>query len=640
MPKFGLACVEKRVFRGHSLTCCRQALKCKTTLAARVRLGACLRSAFANQTKMAAAPERSAAQRPRPLFPLRADDPMVNRFQFLPVLIVLVAFSGRARGADAAVAQLDGRFHATVQPFLQTYCVTCHGKEKTEAELDLTTYSSLAAVVNDGRRGELLLERLKAEEMPPKKAKLHPPPDARRQVVKWFETMRDYESRRNAGDPGIVPARRLSNAEYDYSIRDLTGVDLKPTREFPADPSNTAGFDNSGESLAMSPSLLGKYLLAARDGSDHMFLKPIWFAFGPQRIVAETDRDIYCVRQILALYHRQNIDYADYFRAAWRFKHRRALGKPRAALADFAAADNVSSKYLATVWSALEESKEEVGPWVTLQTMWRKLPAPGNGGPGVGCQGCGDMRDYVVQLRKKVEPRFLNITAGKVGAGAQPLLIWKNVQYATHRMTFDPAQLQVAGEPPPVRGDAPEPGAADEFGPGRTRLITNSIGDPDLVVPAGQRVRYEAAFARFCRIFPDKFYMEERGRNYFDTTKDRGRYLNAGFHSLMGYFRDDQPLYELILDRQQQQELDELWLEMDFVASATARMYTQYYTTGGHLGGGGRLVNATPADATASKAMDEDVTAESRIKQLEARYLADASSGDETGIKAVRDYLF
>jgi hypothetical protein len=53
-------------------------------------------------------------------------------------------------------------------------------------------------------------------------------------VVKWFQALRDYETRRNAGDPGIVLARRLSNVEYDYSIRDLTGVDLKPMDYFQA----------------------------------------------------------------------------------------------------------------------------------------------------------------------------------------------------------------------------------------------------------------------------------------------------------------------------------------------------------------------------------------------------------------------
>ena len=69
-------------------------------------------------------------------------------------------------------------------------------------------------------------------------------------------TSQRFEAERNAGDPGPVLARRLSNAEYDYTIRDLTGVDIRPTREFPVDPANEAGFDNSGESLAMSPALL------------------------------------------------------------------------------------------------------------------------------------------------------------------------------------------------------------------------------------------------------------------------------------------------------------------------------------------------------------------------------------------------
>ncbi len=149
----------------------------------------CVRGAFATQTKMVALLARLSL--PCPLFPVLADDRMRNPSPFILVQIALVAFSEKpqARGADAPAAQLDGRFRTTVQPFLRTYCVTCHGKEKTEAELDLTTYSSLATVVNDGRRGELLLERLKAEEMPPKKATLHPPLGARSQkVVKWFES--------------------------------------------------------------------------------------------------------------------------------------------------------------------------------------------------------------------------------------------------------------------------------------------------------------------------------------------------------------------------------------------------------------------------------------------------------------------
>src|SRR6185295_12191557 len=99
---------------------------------------------------------------------------------------------------------------------------------------------------------------------------------------------------------GPVLARRLSNAEYDYTIRDLTGVDIRPTREFPVDPANQAGFDNSGESLSMSPALLKKYLQAAKDVSDHLLLKPDGtIGFAPHPVIADTDRDKYCVLRIV-----------------------------------------------------------------------------------------------------------------------------------------------------------------------------------------------------------------------------------------------------------------------------------------------------------------------------------------------------
>ena len=309
------------------------------------------------------------------------------------LLPFLVMIGSTVYGADAIVTRLERRFQATIQPLLQTYCVTCHGKEKTEAELDLTAYSSMAAVLNDGRRWSLVLERIQDEEMPPAKAKQHPSPEIRRQAVDWFRALRDYETLRHAGDPGIVLARRLSNAEYDYSIRDLTGVDLKPTREFPLDPSNTAGFDNSGESLAMTPALLNKYLKAAREVAGHLYLKRDGFAFAPTQMIVETDRDQFFVQQIIAFYHRQNIELADYFRAAWNHKHRATLGQPRATLADSAATGKVSAKYLATVWATLEGQPEEIGPLAKLQTLWRNLPSPEKTQPDVARKGCEAMRD-------------------------------------------------------------------------------------------------------------------------------------------------------------------------------------------------------------------------------------------------------
>ena len=59
-------------------------------------------------------------------------------------------------------------------------------------------------------------------------------------------------------------ARRLSNAEYDRTIHDLTGADLRPTREFPADGAGGEGFDNAAEALVLSPIHAEKYMEAAK----------------------------------------------------------------------------------------------------------------------------------------------------------------------------------------------------------------------------------------------------------------------------------------------------------------------------------------------------------------------------------------
>src|SRR5262245_2275276 len=198
----------------------------------------------------------------------RIEMPINRARSFL--ILAAVALPVGAPGQEVTRADLDGRFTRTVQPFLRTYCITCHGKDRPKAEMDLSAYQTMAALLQDGRRWSQVLERLEAEEMPPLEAKRHPSAKERREAIEWFHEVREQVIQRNAGDPGIVLARRLSNTEYNYTIRDLTGVDIRPTREFPVDPANTAGFDNSGESLSMSPALLNKYLKAARTVGDHM----------------------------------------------------------------------------------------------------------------------------------------------------------------------------------------------------------------------------------------------------------------------------------------------------------------------------------------------------------------------------------
>ena len=200
----------------------------------------------------------------------------------LVVMGLATLVPARLGAAESARADLERRFDRTVRPFLEKYCLGCHGPEKRKGDLDLTPYTKMQMVLRDYERWKLVWEKLHAGEMPPEKAKQHPTPKDRQEIISWIEAARRWDATKNAGDPGIVLARRLSNEEYNYTVRDLTGVDLKPTREFPMDPSNMAGFDNSGGSLVMSPALLKKYLQAARAVASQMYLKPAWASPSPR----------------------------------------------------------------------------------------------------------------------------------------------------------------------------------------------------------------------------------------------------------------------------------------------------------------------------------------------------------------------
>src|ERR1044071_8044880 len=121
------------------------------------------------------------------------------------------------QAAVIAESELEPRFKDTVRPFLTSYCTGCHSGEKPAAQFDLGKYVSLGSVVQDHAHWGLVVEKLSAKQMPPSGTKQ--PLDAVRQsVIDWVGAVLKSEARKNAGDPGLVLARRLSNAEYNATI--------------------------------------------------------------------------------------------------------------------------------------------------------------------------------------------------------------------------------------------------------------------------------------------------------------------------------------------------------------------------------------------------------------------------------------
>jgi hypothetical protein len=559
-----------------------------------------------------------------------------SAFPVLRRLILGITLIPAVPAAQAAKPVLERQFSQTVQPFITKYCVGCHSGANPAAQLDLKAYGSIDAVVRDYPRWAIVVDKLSAEAMPPKQMP-QPPAEARQQVIEWIHAVRADEAKKNAGDPGTVLARRLSNSEYNYTIRDLTGVDLQPTREFPVDPANQAGFDNSGESLSMSPALLKKYLQAAREVGDHMVLTPDGFDFSPHPMLVETDREKYAIQRIVNFYKSQPTDYADYFQAAWRFKNRAVLGKPNATLTGVAAEAKLSPRYLPMVWQILEEPKDVVGPIAKLQSMWRDLPAPTGNQPDVARAKCIEMRDFVVRIRAHTAMQFSSPKVRGLSATSQPLMNWKLREFASHRGDFDPAALRMDGDTEPVIAATPKLAGLGQEASVRWAVLAAKAraGDADLVVPPGQRPQYEAAFARLSSVFPDVFYISERGRFFPDDSEDKGRLLSAGFHNVMGYFRDDTPLIELILDEKGKKDLERLWQEFDFIGDYTTRTYVQYFfNQSGEVRGAGR-------ESGTERPPDKEVTAEAVIMGIRSAYLAkaDAPGNDPIAMQAIKEHF-
>ena len=224
-----------------------------------------------------------------------------------------IPFDGHARranehsaGAHRAFDAIGSEYAREIRPLMSQFCLNCHSTAKHKGDLDLERFSKL----DDVRRGTKVwlkvAEMLDNGEMPPEKSR-RPSAEQRKRLRGWVERYLHAEALANAGDPGPVVLRRLSNAEYTYTIRDLTGVDLNPVREFPTDGAAGEGFTNAGNALVMSPALLTKYFDAGREIGQHAVLLPDGFRFSPSTSRSDWTNEV--LSRVRALY-REHSDTA------------------------------------------------------------------------------------------------------------------------------------------------------------------------------------------------------------------------------------------------------------------------------------------------------------------------------------------
>ncbi len=285
-------------------------------------------------------------------------------------LLLLLSVMSSARADDADV------FQTRVQPYIEKYCVECHSSNKPKGDLDLTSYKQSLDVISSFRRWNGVIEFIHAGEMPPKDS-VQPSIDESNAVVAGIQSILIAEAKKQAGDPGVVLPRRLSNTEYDLSIRELTGIDIRPTKDFPSDPAGGEGFNNTGEALGMSPNLLKKYLSAAQLVSDHLVLKPHGISFAPFPVTSYNERKKLTEGAIISFYENHAVDPLEYVDAAWHYRYRSA-DQQDISINDWAARNELSPSYLQIVWDLFSDPSIRSGLLAELGTTWDSIPAPAN----------------------------------------------------------------------------------------------------------------------------------------------------------------------------------------------------------------------------------------------------------------------
>ncbi len=159
-------------------------------------------------------------------------------------------------------------YETHVRPILEKKCIKCHNTNSPKGGVNIDNYKEQARVIENGAFWLKVMDQIETRAMPPK--------------TEPALSMKDYTDLIEGIDgilqkslekktPGHVIIRRLSHAEYHYTVLDLFGVSFDAKNYFPSDGSGGGGFDNQGKTLFFTPLKLERYYDAAEIIVDSLY---------------------------------------------------------------------------------------------------------------------------------------------------------------------------------------------------------------------------------------------------------------------------------------------------------------------------------------------------------------------------------
>jgi len=140
-------------------------------------------------------------------------------------------------------------------------CAGCHSEQRKQGNLSLQSFD-MASINGSPELAEKMIGKLRAGMMPPP-GRPKPGGDTLDVLAGTLERMMDARYALNP-NPGTRTFQRLNRAEYERSVKDLLGVDIKAESWLPLD-TKSANFDNIADVQMPSATLLDSYLDAASE---------------------------------------------------------------------------------------------------------------------------------------------------------------------------------------------------------------------------------------------------------------------------------------------------------------------------------------------------------------------------------------
>jgi mono/diheme cytochrome c family protein len=342
----------------------------------------------------------------------------------------------RCSFAMAAFVCLPGAAQTLAPPPLfKQYCGTCHGKAAT-AGVNFERLAAQSSISESFQQWEKIATALEQKKMPP--ANTPQPAEAERnQAAAWVRTRLNDYARKHDGDPGRVTVRRLTSAEYAYSIKDLTGLELRIDRDLASDESGGEGFTNFGDVQFLQDAGMERYLEAAKRVANHAVIGsgPLGFYIDP----GKTGFELSALNRIMEIYRTHGFRtvsgeggrpfglerYGKAFYAAWRFKHRAALGEPNITLGQLAAKEQINPRFAQHIWTVVNNASLRY-PSSEAAARWNKLPVPGPAGKSAEAAiraACEDIQKFVTTWPSWLFARG-DLAAG--GAGDESPLVFSD----------------------------------------------------------------------------------------------------------------------------------------------------------------------------------------------------------------------